>query len=1066
MLRCCSLLVAALLCLPGMALAESQFYLIAKSGPAASLSQSGQGSEQVYLRWDLLEGSMPADITSLRLYRDGTLLQVFPTQGVRPVADINALYQGPAQQRRLLETVALLKEEAVRDDRRADFSGAEYASVIQQRLLSDPFWAMLASRNDFNIAMARYRAYRDQPGNGVFEYELRAVNAGGEERRVGLVQVNTAQPQRVLSARQFGQIFLSACDAPDMKDHYSVALNWNAPGGGNMADRVANQLFISGFDLYRSRQNLPGNTTAVPARDLAAEAAGLPHDGRGQILFADLEKINETLITVTPDDNLSTAEWLETQATLRQAGLRPGDLRAYYLVPRDFAGHFGPTSGALVRIPDLSRPPAPWNLDVWLNESSQPRRAELRFPQITLDSYMRAFGQGKRFCNTAEAETRGVLEFVGSNEDCATTPRRSVALKIDQYLLYRFDDADQANAFRDSDGDGFADADERPANAQCLAAESPGGARVNATFQTVTLPSGAQHVQVVDTTPGNDRGEVYWYRLATVANGGRLSFLSEPVRVLFPVRDLPAAPSVSVTQPELAVCGCEAEYSSEGAWQFADDVNRYGSFGLRCNGVQFPVSSKTLVSGNAGFCRADTFPQACAGGSRSIQYPADPEEGELACEAPLDASVDLCGSGTLTLKPVQCLQPAPAPEGVVHGPLNITVQSPPGTCSSLFQQVDGESTRVASSCGTATPESQTFVHERGEFCGYAVTHDANNNISATTQLGCRLIPAQPAQAAPSAPQPLTLTPIDDSMAIGWRVPAQRQSMVEVELTRVEPAGLAPLRENVPAVSLDGGGEQQLRLDVPPRTVAREQWCVRLRTYGVGTTVGEAPRSGWSAPLCSERLSPAAPLTQWLPWPQIPAVPQGEPLAAMDFSAVRTRQISPVSGALAIHLGVLAYTPDCSVQDTHVGVGNMTGEGDAYVASLQCFEGSWHAMQAAMQSRTGFIVYRQARAPDGQLSDVVQVSPRIDYVHWDDLGVFSKGRLFVLNDPYLWVYARDDAYQEVDLVFLDRNPPSPGHAYRYQVVYFDTHQRPLRWRATDWINAGDSELPVANNGVTP
>jgi len=91
---CSAFLISALgLSASPSALAEAQFYLLAKPAPVASLTGTARSPEAVYLRWDLVEGALPADISGFRLYRDGTLIGDFPASGAMPEADIAALYQ-------------------------------------------------------------------------------------------------------------------------------------------------------------------------------------------------------------------------------------------------------------------------------------------------------------------------------------------------------------------------------------------------------------------------------------------------------------------------------------------------------------------------------------------------------------------------------------------------------------------------------------------------------------------------------------------------------------------------------------------------------------------------------------------------------------------------------------------------------------------------------------------------------------------------------------------------------------------------------------------------------------
>ena len=70
---------------------ESQFYFIAQVAPEGSMTQAGQNTQQVYLRWDLMEGDLPDDIVRFSLRRNGAELKTFPASGVMDPVQIRAL---------------------------------------------------------------------------------------------------------------------------------------------------------------------------------------------------------------------------------------------------------------------------------------------------------------------------------------------------------------------------------------------------------------------------------------------------------------------------------------------------------------------------------------------------------------------------------------------------------------------------------------------------------------------------------------------------------------------------------------------------------------------------------------------------------------------------------------------------------------------------------------------------------------------------------------------------------------------------------------------------------------
>lgn len=1078
-----------LIAVSGTTLAESQFFFVARVAPEGSITRAGQQEERVYLRWGLLEGSLPEDIISFSLRRDGDLLKTFPARGVMDPVQIRTLYQGATEQRRLLETVGQMKEEALLDDSLPDFDADQYASQIHNRLENDSFWAQLASRMDFNLAIARYRGWHDEDLEpGVYRYELIAHNDEGQSRRVGLADVDLTQPQQILAPTLFDQLEQSSCELPDFRDHYSVALNWAMPGANNEADRMASQLLLAGFDLYRSKTNV----TSAPARDLAAEAALLDHDQRGLPPFADLERVNDTVLTITPDDNPLMPEWLETRNDLLAADLVPGDTRAYYLVPRDITGQYGPTVETLVTVRDLSRPPAPWGVRPFLNESRQ--WVELSFEAPTIDGYVETWGRERQFCNLLTAESDGYLEYVANDEDCATDTPRRVKMDIGDYLVYRFDSYSDASAFKDSDGDGLSDSDERAASLQCNPQTPFGGFRVSVNERTETLPSSEQ-VLLTDKEPAgdgvddqgnrvNNKGEVFWYRLASRSTTGRLSLLSEPVRVNFPDRTLPDPPMVTVTQPGTEVCGCTVETQPDKTWTFISELTSPGGeLTLQCDGFApspaYTLTPESIGGQDSSLCLdKDFLPQCSDSSTRNFIYTANNGD-TFGCSLPASSGVDMCGTATVRIKANYCEAQVPAPIGVVSGPLNVAiVPLNPAHCVSLFQQVAGESVIIGTSCGTGSPSFE-FEHLDGEFCGSAVTHDANNNVSASTPIGCRSIPPNSNWTLAPA-QPVSLAPAGNRMALQWRLPAQVQSMVEVELTRREPAGLDPVRTRLPAVAYRGGGLQDVQLDIPDLAADTEQWCLRVRTFAPTAEIGQPRYSNWSAPLCDDRSLDTVSPPEWLPWPQLASIPEGEPLTVHNSddiyfvgSDTGSSQIL-ISDSLYLKLGEFRFSnpQECElpvyIRGVFGGVDTTPPDTGRYLTDLFCNNSGYARSNQVIADNLDFMVFRQARTPSGLASEFVQITPLIERVHWETVTNSKGGHLgYRLRDPFVWAFAHADPSfgERVDLVFYDRAGLVDDHDYRYQVVYFDSDKRIRQWRATEWFdyNSDDSDIEPVDGG---
>lgn len=1037
------------------AIASLPFYFVAKHAPQGSITQPGMDSYAVYLRWDLFEGELPSDITGFNLYRDGVLIGQFPANQILDGTAINALYQPSAQRRRLLETVSLLKEESVLDPNVPTFAVNEYGDTIAQRLQSDNYWAVLASRRDFNIAIARNRAIIDNPGLGIFSYELKALNVSMEMQRVGLVSVDTRQLQNLLPTPGFKQLVLSQCDEPDIKDHYSVALNWQAVGGINMADRMANQLFVSGYDIYRTTQNIASSVLTAPLRDLASEAAKLGFNATGGAAFSDLERVNSTLITVSPDLDVTNPEWLETQADLANAGLKPGDRRVYYLVARDFTGNFGPSIGTIVMVKDMSRPPPPWDIDVYLSQENQ--QVELSFEEIGQQSYLESFGATKRVCAVS---VNGVLSFVGREESCATQYHKMVQTKVKGYLLYRFDNFADASSFKDSDGDGYKDSAERPSNKQCETATQVGGALVRSSFVTQTLDDHVR-VRIADQEPAQQKGRIYWYRLASVGLNDRLSFLSEPVRVNFPERALPQPPLVTANYPGdgSTACGCEVNYeATNNAWSFRSDESLGTNLNFACNGKNYMVSPKAILGPKSASCN---LLSPTSGLARDCQFGGQitAANDDFVCSAGIPASADFCKTGAMTLDKIAC-ESAPAPLGVIKGPLTITVAPEAADqCVSIYQQIAGEVIKVSSSCGEAS-QIDTYVIEKGEFCGHAVSHDSNNNISASTQIGCREVLAINTQDLLIVPRIDALELGSDFANVNIALPTQKQSIVEIEILRKKPSeGDKQIKRS--GIASATAEAKTINFDIPALSGPNDQWCVKARIHAPSAIVGEPRISEWTASLCKIRASSSLTEPKWLSWPGLETANQSDDLIVKfnsDFVVLH-----PSSTILnGLHIPVATSRANCTATPS-----TITLFGDSFIYASQdfqvrqeigpalvnilCRENAKYEVEGNYLPKLNFIVFRQQRK-NGVTSDFKQVSPIIDYTHWIKQTT-DKSSVYRLKDPYIW--ASIDNIKEtqpmfIHLSFVDRAPLVPDQEYRYQFVYFNRDHKLTTWRQTQWI----------------
>lgn len=1055
-----------------------QYYLTAMRAPEGSITQAGQGRKLVYLRWDELEGELPADVARLKLTRNGAVLLDEAATAVMGPSMIEALYSGAAQERRLLETMLSLKEDVVSEGQ--DFAANDFGSVIYDRInpagagVDQRGWSFLASRNDINIARARYRAWVDDPGLGIFQYELLAIDGLGNEARLGYVEVDTNQPQGLLPATQFRQLQPLNCDLPEMgKEHYSVALNWEAPGVRNPADRIAAQVYVAGYDLYRTTANLDPLLLDPPLRNIAQEAAAANHDTRGVPLLNGLEKVNNALLTITPD-GIDTAEWLETRDDLMVAGLQPGDKRAYYLVPRDFTGNYGPTSAAIIVVPNLIRPPAPWELRPIAIDGnifkSDPISLTFSWDDVNLRNYLDAFDDGRLYCNLFEAEVTGVLDFVGAEEKCDVDPHRSVRLDVSNYVIYRFLEFEAASKFKDSDGDGVADRDERASGTQCDSQTQPPGATsyllpgnaVN--LQPVVLPgSGKKTWRFADPAPSFAKGTVLWYRVASRTPDGRLSLLSAPQRGMFPDRSLPPKPVIEAKRPAVVRDGCElAVDGARGSWYFVDEIDDV-PFSLNCPGLKggrtLTVSGQTVANDGPG----SACPQVrneCGNGPITLTYPNKDNPGGALCTIELPADLApgnedfrFCDVGQARLVPTYAEGQIPVDPGeVISGPLTLTTTTTfPDVCLELYENIDGDSTRVGSSCNTATPGQLDYEVPGGFFCGFAVAKDGNNNVSPAASVPCTFIVSDTAKL-PATPQPVSFALNGDRADLSWRLPVEPLAVTLVSLEHAVGDGTRS-RELISVPSAGSGSGEVVRYtaNIVPLAGDADEYCVRFKSVGPNTANAPARSSGWSAPLCETRRAQNSILPLYLPWPIVDSAVEGTPL---DAEIIGTYLGGVFFGLLHVDLApirdleIKAYNTNCGLGGTVEGPENT----DLFSTEIWCNAYGKLNAQSVIDNVTPFLVYRQGRGPDGTVGDWIQVSPLIEYAHWDSIPVVPTTDFNAeLNDPFIKLVANPSAQTGWRFVFRDNYTYLNGWDYRYQFVYFDDQHRITRWRRSDWIN---------------
>jgi hypothetical protein len=536
----------------GLISADKQFYFIGKYGRLGSLSQEAQGQQGIYLRWDLIEGELPSGIRHIKLVRIGehnqTLLDVNSSDKMS-AKEIAQMFQSTGSQRRAFEIIDSLSK--------SDNPNCSHANIgnIGEKILScleDNYWSFLASRVNFDIARARYRAYLDT----TFDKQKKSISYvllggdGTQEILLGKTTVNLKSTS-VLSAKEFKQVIESKCnDNRYGLDDYRVGLSWKN-GGENATEFFANGLMVSGYDLYYSTRPL----SALPRdfvrnKDLATIAMNLPHLSNGaldpKILKNKylLAKANETLITIGEKDvDGEKPLYIESMQTLKDRGFKPGEERYYFLVPRDFTGNYGKTIYTKVVIPDLLKPAKPVNPRI-IEDSG---RSRILWDHATPENYLSYHSEMK----ACPDRINNRVTFVEKEKSCQKGEGVTLNFNIDRYDIYRFDNSKEAAEFEDKNLNGIDDQKEKLDPVSCQAQKVLSSDKYNRRIKSHKVSSGEKTISIQDTD--SEKGQEYWYRIVSVTKDNITSEFTMPIRAFVPKRELLDAPEFNVTERQFNV---------------------------------------------------------------------------------------------------------------------------------------------------------------------------------------------------------------------------------------------------------------------------------------------------------------------------------------------------------------------------------------------------------------------------------------------------------------------------------------------------------------------------------
>jgi len=1126
---------------------SGQFYFTAVMAPPSSITGTAGQPNTVYLRWDTIEGDLPADVTGFEIERDGSSLVSIPLAPMS-VAEIEALYTAPDQARRRAETIAWLDRESPPVD------GANFASAIHAKLVGDPqlnaLWLGFGSRLDFNIAQARRRGFRDDTAPaGSVTYELLATRtAPATSIRIGLLILDTTQTHLVPEAAGLSQIELSRCDAPELgKDHSSVALGWAIPEQN--VDQYRNALVTAGWDIWRRTDCSSADpawvaTDPPPVVNLRSLMSTAPYGAEGNPVLSGYERVNDQPVVVSggaPDEteerykgfNSPYAQYYEPMEQIEAAGLVPGVSCPYYVVPRDVTGGYGETASLMVTVPDLERPPAPWVVETLTDTMNA--TLDITFDHVNVENYYDDHQRDRTYCNLDTARFDKELRYVQEGESCDTGAQRRVKLDVVGYLAYRFRQPEDARNFEDTDGDGHGDQDERDTSVQSA---EPG-------FEALTLPGSAcdpsttagpywrvdpkaqglpytidaddpSDVALVQRDDGRwsiefadnlslltETENTYFYRFASVHEDGSISELSEPVRGLYHQVDPPSREEIDCNYGELVCDYGFEQVVGQSVPLFAEDMSEervsawvrlscYGSGSaasdptwqqyLSMGEYDFPAFGQLWGSElPAGTC--EDVALSCGGSDVVAEFLND--NGEVLAEGSLSGGAfSECaeyGSPPAIRLTEDCQEISVRPHGrgttrTARGPFGLECPEVDG-CFRLFREAGGHNFPLATVCEDDLPIcfDGFLVNNNGVFevaecpsgfntqvnlpnlsgepmCISVALVDENNLSSSKFRLDC----LQSASPPPGPPQPLQFKfdAGSNTGSISWLPPQQPVLGTLVEFYRSDtPEGEDPFRtttffEHPNRTAYDGPIEQAVMLDDPIDLSDpdwEEEWCFRARTIGrAGTGDEKEAVSPWVGPRCGIRTALGEEIPEYLPWPRIESVPQGESLAALYLAA---------DGLPVIHL---TPAPSCATRSCDApGEACLDLEAQAEPPS-DCL-GLCDALEAAIAGQVGFVAYRQERGPGVPATPFYQVSSYVPGLFCTETINYSGVDFSTLADPLIFYDALPALglpWSDSSLFFVDRYPHSVDYEYRYQFVYFDDRGEITRYRTSNWVQAVD------------
>lgn len=510
---------------------------------AAMVEKNTLNTGQVVLEWGSLEGEIPPEIVSFKLYRSVNggshqILSEVPYQLIDPDALANFISNDLVSRTSdLIDTLNRMSE-GKGGGHITESNAAKYLlSLLKPSSVDyDPFTAMLLSRAHLAASVGMGLAFVDDTVNEAdsYQYLLTAVTASGESLPIGQTDTVTPAVMTIIPAPTgLDQVRLDRCSAlGGGRDDNQINFIWDVPSS---PQDLGLKAVTYGYELFWSATDLG----AVDFR------AGIPEE---------LHRVNREPVVVAGAPPATGADSYLARDGAANHTVGPawkrGQSYFYYVVARDITGHYcQPVSPVELTVTDAMPPRSVWNAhsqEIKDPADNNTPRLALVWDAPTALNFTRYYGANRTICSATPDE----VCWVGTGKSCTNDTPRCADLAVDHYRVFRFESPQQAAAWgMDTDGDGWPDTFENDPLVQtdsCSVEDHPAGnavswhtdevpdewiAKIPPFDSSFTRNPTETHRQVFyidyDIT---DNNKVYWYRVLAVDGQGNQSPLSAPLR--------------------------------------------------------------------------------------------------------------------------------------------------------------------------------------------------------------------------------------------------------------------------------------------------------------------------------------------------------------------------------------------------------------------------------------------------------------------------------------------------------------------------------------------------------